>query len=85
MGRKFLYLAEHGRERRERYDFETGLEDVKVRQARLYTQEQYDEQKQRQSLLSVLLEAGIDVRSNARSSLSTDQLRTILATVKQGA
>ncbi|MFE5494735.1 hypothetical protein ACFQ7Z_32920 [Streptomyces virginiae] len=58
---------------------------MKVRQARLYTQEQYDEQKQRQSLLSVLLEAGIDVRSNARSSLSTDQLRTILATVKQGA
>ncbi|MFJ9596669.1 hypothetical protein ACIRS3_28440 [Streptomyces virginiae] len=58
---------------------------MKVRQARLYTQEQYDEQKQRQSLLSFLLEAGIDVRSNARSSLSTDQLRTILATVEQGA
>ncbi|MEU6214329.1 hypothetical protein ABZ891_31085 [Streptomyces sp. NPDC047023] len=85
LGRTYLYVAEHGSERRERYDRKTGIEDGQHGiKARLYTPEQYDELKQRESLFATLLEAGIDVRYAVRADLSTDQLRSILAIVQAG-
>ncbi|WP_420082645.1 hypothetical protein ACN6AT_37395 (plasmid) [Streptomyces sp. JL4002] len=85
LGRTFLYVAEHGSERRERYDRKTGIEDGQHGiKARLYTPEQYDELKQRESLFTSLLEAGIDVRYPVRADLSTDQLHSLLSIVKAG-
>jgi hypothetical protein len=80
IGRQYLYVATNGHEKRERFDRKTGREsgNVGVR-ARLVTQEQYDESKQRASLYERLRLAGIDVRVDMR----TDQLRAILAIVDE--
>ncbi len=85
IGRQYLYVTRDGRgEMRERYDRKTGIEDgtIGVR-ARLYTQDQYDEIKQRTALFENLRTAGIDVRHEARSEMTTDKLRSILAVVTE--
>lgn len=62
VGRQYLYVTLHGREMRERFDRKTGAEDTKYGAgARLYTQEQYEEKKQRATLFEKLLSAGIEV------------------------
>ncbi|MFD8839839.1 beta barrel domain-containing protein [Streptomyces griseofuscus] len=82
VGRTYLYVATlDGRERRERYDRKTGVEDVQRGvQAHLLTQEQYDDRAQRATLFNQLYDAGIEVRM--RGGLTTDQLRALLAVVK---
>lgn len=84
IGRQYLYVAANGREKRERFDRKTGIEDGNTGvRARLVTQEQYDESKQRASLLDRLRRAGIDVKHEVRSDVTTDQLRALLAVMKE--
>lgn len=84
IGRQYLYVATSGREKRERFDRRTGIEGgtIGVR-ARLITQGQYDESKQRASLCERLRIAGIDVRADVRTGMRPDQLRAILAIVDE--
>lgn len=84
IGRQYLYVATNGRERRERFDRKTGVEDGNTGvRARLVTQDQYDESKQRTSLFERLRLAGIEVRHEVRANMGTDQLRAILAIVEK--
>ncbi|MFI9344902.1 hypothetical protein ACIG0D_27105 [Streptomyces sp. NPDC052773] len=84
VGRKYLYVArEDGRELRDRFHRDTGVEDSQYgARQRLYTPEQYEEQAQRTSLFDGLRRAGIDVTHEVRSDLTTDQLRALLAVVQ---
>jgi hypothetical protein len=83
IGRKYLYVASGGREMRGRFDRDSGLEDSRVgARQKLYTPEQYDELSQRGALFEGLRAAGIDVRHEVRSNMSTDTLRALLATVQ---
>ncbi|MER0476785.1 hypothetical protein ABR737_00170 [Streptomyces sp. Edi2] len=86
VGTKYLYVAIDGRETRERFDRKTGTEDgQRGTKAQLYTQEQYDELRQRSSLFTSLLAAGIEIRREVRSTMSTGKLKAILdaATTEQ--
>ncbi|MPY47185.1 beta barrel domain-containing protein [Streptomyces acidicola] len=86
VGRKYLYVSLHGYERRERFDRKTGAEEGNVGvRARLMTQKQYEEMNQRRSLFMELLAAGIDVKHEVRSEVTTDQLRALLAVIKPAA
>ncbi|MDH3037944.1 hypothetical protein [Streptomyces sp. TRM75561] len=87
VGRKYLYVArQDGREVLNRYHRDTGylVSSYSVSE-RLYTQEQYDEMKQRASLLEQLRQAGIDVRHEVRSGVTTEQLRALLAVMTTAA
>jgi hypothetical protein len=87
IGRKYLYVArQDGREVPNRYHRDTGyLDSSYTVSERLYTQEQYEETKQRASLFEKLRQAGIDVRHEVRSEVSTDQLRALLAVIAPAA
>jgi hypothetical protein len=83
IGRVYLYVTRPGGcELDMRFDRKTGVEggNVGVR-ARLATQEQYDESKQRAALYEQLRVAGIEVKHEVRSDITTDQLRALLAVV----
>lgn len=81
IGRKYLYVEQNGRELHDRFHRNTGAEDSRYgTRQHLYTPAQYDELKQRGSLFEKLREAGIEV-SRVRGSLTTDQLRALLAVV----
>ncbi|MER6844867.1 beta barrel domain-containing protein [Streptomyces platensis] len=81
VGNKYVYVASEGRERRERFDRKTGVEgNQRGIKARLYTQEQYDDLRQRTTLFAKLLAAGIDIRHEARTTMSTSTLKAILDT-----
>lgn len=81
IGRKFLYVARRGgSEYRSRFLLDSGLEDSQHgARERLYTQEQYDGVKLRTSLFEQLRQAGIDVRYEVRSTVTTQQLGALLA------
>lgn len=82
VGHKYLYVSLDGRERSERFDRITGIEDSQYgAKQRLYTQEQYDESRERATLFASLLAAGIDVKWKVRDSLTTGQLRNLLTVV----
>ncbi|MGV9756942.1 beta barrel domain-containing protein [Streptomyces tricolor] len=86
IGTKYLYVTLHGHERRERFNRKTGVEEGNVGiRARLMTQPQYDEMKQRESLFMELLAAGINVKHEVRPEVTTDQLRALLAVIKPAA
>lgn len=84
VGRTWLYVKDaNNRERNARFSKETGLEDTGTGfKDALRTQEQYEESAQRTSLFHGLDEAGIDVRFEVRSEITTEQLRQLLAVVK---
>lgn len=83
IGSKYLYIAVDGREWSGRFDRKTGIEDGNIGvRAQLYTPARYDEIKQRSALLEQLRKAGIEVRSEVRSDLTTDQLRALLAVMQ---
>lgn len=85
IGRKYLYVAatSDGREKREHFNRASGVEVTRSgHPARLYTQEQYDDLAQRQSIFTALLGAGIEIQDRVRPSMSTDTLRALLAVVK---
>ncbi|MCG0061760.1 hypothetical protein L0F81_00400 [Streptomyces tricolor] len=82
IGTKYLYVTLHGHERRERFDRKTGVQEGNGVRARLMTQQQYDEMKQRASLFTELLAAGINVKHEVRPEVTTDQLRALLAVIK---
>jgi hypothetical protein len=84
IGRVYLYVTVGGSERSERFDRHSGVEvgNVGVR-ARLYTAARYDEIKQRSALFEQLRQVGIDVRHEARSEVTTGQLRALLAVMQQ--
>ncbi|MCP9209635.1 hypothetical protein [Streptomyces cucumeris] len=83
VGRQYLYVAANGREKRERFDRKTGIENSNtgVRE-RLCTPEQYEEMDQRSALLANLRDAGIDVRHEARSGMTTETLKALLAVMQ---
>lgn len=83
IGRVYLYVARpDSRELNMRFDRKTGVEDGNIGvRARLVTQEQYDESKQRAALYEQLRTAGIEVKHEVRSDITTDQLRALLAVV----
>lgn len=84
VGRQYIYVASNGREMRERFDRSTGVQDgTHGVRARLCTQAQYDESKQRVALFEKLREAGVDVRHEVRSGMSTSKLRGLLAVVEE--
>lgn len=86
IGRVYLYVASNGREMRKRFYRETGIEDGIIgARACLYTPAHYDEMKQRSALLEQLRQAGIDVRHEARSDVTTGQLRALLAVMQPDA
>jgi hypothetical protein len=81
IGRKYLYVNRDGREYSGRFHLD-GTEDSQYSaRERLYTPEQYDELKQRDSLFEKLREAGIEVNHRVRNTLTTDQLRALLTVV----
>ncbi|MFE7899157.1 hypothetical protein ACFU3E_16840 [Streptomyces sp. NPDC057424] len=84
IGRKYLYVTrQDGREVPNRYLRGTGYLDSSYSVSeRLYTQDQYDETKRRASLLEQLRQAGIDLRHEIRSEVTTDQLRALLAVMQ---
>lgn len=83
VGSKYIYVTLHGNERREKFDRTTGVEvDQRGLQAKLLTQEQYEEQAQRSTLFARLLDAGIEVRYARRDEMPTDTLRALLAAVQ---
>ncbi|GHH30197.1 hypothetical protein [Streptomyces rubradiris] len=83
IGTRYLYVTLHGHERRERFDRKTGVEEGnRGIRARLMTQQQYDDMKQRAALFMELSAAGIDVKDEARPKVTTDQLRALLAVIK---
>lgn len=83
IGTKYVYVTLHGHERRERFDRTSGVEEGNVGiRARLMRPERYDEMNQRRSLFMELLAAGIDIKHEARSSVTTDQLRALLAVIR---
>jgi hypothetical protein len=84
VGRKWLYVMnDRGTEKNARFSRETGLEDTSTgAKDALQTQEQYDEAAQRRALFHSLREAGIDVRHEFRSDITTEQLRQLLTVVK---
>lgn len=86
IGRKYLYVTrQDGREYSGRFHLD-GTEDSKfVGRERLHTPEQYEEMKQRTSLFEQLRQAGIDMRYEVRSEVTTDQLRALLAVMKPAA
>lgn len=86
IGRKYLYVTrQNGSEYSARFLRENGVEDSNYGGREwLYTPEQYDESKQRDSLFEQLREAGIDVAFRVRNDLSTDKLRALVAAL-QGA
>ncbi|KUN03158.1 hypothetical protein AQI95_24690 [Streptomyces yokosukanensis] len=86
IGRKYLYVTrENGREYSGRFHPD-GVEDSQYgARERLYTPEQYDELKQRTGLLERLRQAGIDVKHEVRSEVTTDQLRALLAVIQPAA
>lgn len=81
IGRTYLYVALSGRERRERYDRHTGLEDGTIARRQLYTPEEYDATRQRTALVKQLRDAGIEIRHEYRSELPTAKLQALLAVV----
>lgn len=86
VGRKYLYVTLHGHEYRTRFHRDTGTEDAKYStRERLYTPEQYEEMNQRNSLFKQLREVGIDFRSSVSGSLTTGQLRDLLAVMRPDA
>jgi len=87
VGRKYLYVArQDGREIPDRYRRDTGYLDSRYTVGeRLCTQEQYDEMKQRASLFTELLAAGINIEYRMRPEVTTDQLRALLAVIKPAA
>lgn len=85
IGRKYLYVNRRGREYNTRFHL-NGMEDSQHgARERLYTPEQYDELKQRANLFEQLRTAGIDVRHEVRSEVTTDQLRALLAVMAPAA
>lgn len=87
IGRKYLYVArQDGREVPNRYHRDSGHLDTSYSVSEcLYTQEQYEETKQRASLFEQLRQAGIDVRHEIRSEVTTGQLRALLTVIKPAA
>lgn len=86
VGTKYVYVTLHGHERRERFDRKTGVEEGNIGiRSRLITQKQYAEMEQRASLFEQLRQAGIDVRHEVRSEVTTDQLRALLAVMNPAA
>lgn len=83
IGSKYLYAARpNGHELNMRFDRKTGIEDGNIGvRARLVTQEQYDDSKQRASLFEQLRQAGIDVKHEKRSDVTTGQLLDLLAVI----
>lgn len=84
IGRLYLYVAtSDGRERNMRFGRDTGVEDGNIGvRSRLYTPDQYDELKQRSALFEQLRQAGIDVRHENRSEVTTGQLCALLAVMQ---
>ncbi|WP_443072169.1 beta barrel domain-containing protein [Streptomyces sp. NBC_01485] len=87
IGSKYLYVTRPGgSELRDRFHRESGVEDSQHgTPQRLYTPAQYDESKQHASLLERLREAGIEFRHGVSRSLTTDQLRALLAIMQPDA
>ncbi|WP_199572727.1 hypothetical protein [Streptomyces murinus] len=85
IGRKYLYVCrENGAEYSGRFHLD-GVEDSQYgAREHLYTQEQYDDLKQRNSLFEQLRKVGIEVQFRVRDDLATDQLRALLAVVEKG-
>lgn len=86
IGRKYLYVnRENGVEYSGRFHLD-GAEDSQYgAREQLYTPEQYDDRKQRDSLFRELYDAGIEVQFRVRGGLTTEQLRALLAVVKPAA
>lgn len=82
IGRKYLYVnRDDGREYSGRFTLDGGEDSQYGAKDQLYTPAQYDELKQRTALFKELGEAGIEVAWKVRDSLTTDQLRALLAAV----
>lgn len=82
IGSKYVYVAENGHEMRGRFHRKDGTEDTQYgARSRLYTPEQYREQAERSELLENLRKAGIDVKYEVRSNVTTDQLRALLTVI----
>ncbi|MFE2382195.1 beta barrel domain-containing protein [Streptomyces misionensis] len=83
IGRKYLYVTrQNGREYSGRFHLD-GTEDSQYSaRERLYTPEQYEEEKQRANLFMELLAAGINVEHRVRPEVTTDQLRALLAVMR---
>lgn len=87
IGSKYLYVARAGGfEMRERFHRDNGVEDSQYgARSCLYTPVQYDELKQRSALFAQLREAGIEFRHGVGGTLTTGQLRALLAVVSPDA
>lgn len=86
IGRQYLYVARRGHEMNTQFHRDTGVAKENVGWKRyLVTPERYEELKLRASLFDSLRAAGIEVKWEAQDSLTTDQLRQLLAVVQPAA
>jgi hypothetical protein len=88
VGRDYVYVSRDGSETemRSRFDRRTGIEDSRIGyKQELLTQEQYEERAHRRALLHQLRQAGIEVSARREQTLSTNQLRKLLAVVQDDA
>lgn len=84
VGRKYVYVSRpNGRELRERFSVETGVEDHQYGSPdELFTPEQWEDRGERNRLFQSLKAHGLGQDFASRQNLSTDKLRRLVAVLE---